>query len=88
MLNLIDMLGAGILTLHDILNMNRTIKRDEIRNFFVLMEVYGAQCSTERENFFVDSGLDDTDLEEGKKHNVKNKSVLSQLRLLSLDQLT
>ena len=34
-------LGAGILTLHDLININKTTYVEEIRNFFLLMEVYG-----------------------------------------------
>lgn len=79
LLNLIDMLGAGILTMHDIIDLNRIVKDKEVRNFFILMEVYGAHCSTDIDNFFIEAGLDE-DTGETKK-----KSVLSQLRLLSLD---
>jgi len=67
LLNLIDMLGAGTLTMHDIIMLNRTIKIDEVRNFFVLMEVYGATCSTDNENFFTEAGLDDIEMGEVKK---------------------
>lgn len=67
LLNLIDMLGAGILTMHDIIDLNRTIKDDEVRNFFILMEVFGASASTDHENFFTEAGLDD--IEVGEQNN-------------------
>ena len=61
------MLGAGILTMHDIIDLNRTIKDAEVRNFFVLMEVFGASCSTDNDNFFTEAGLDDFEFGEVKK---------------------
>lgn len=86
LLNLIDKLGAGALEMHDIIKLNRTIKADEVRNFFILMEVYGANCSTDNENFFMNSGIDDI-VETGTQTS-RNKSVLSQTRLTSLSHLT
>lgn len=62
LLNLIDMLGAGILTMHDIVDLNRTIKDEEVRNFLILMEVFGASASTDHENFFTEAGLDDIEM--------------------------
>ena len=33
--------GAGILTLHDIININKKTYPEEVRSFFQVMEVYG-----------------------------------------------
>ena len=34
-------IGAGILTLHDIINVNKKTYIEEVRSFFQVMEVYG-----------------------------------------------
>ena len=34
-------IGAGILTLYDIINMNKKTHIEEVRTFFQVMEVYG-----------------------------------------------
>ena len=34
-------IGAGIMTLHDIININKWTDIEEVRTFFQVMEVYG-----------------------------------------------
>ena len=41
LLDKIQGIGAGILTLHDIINQNKKTHVEEVRTFFQVMEVYG-----------------------------------------------
>ena len=81
LLYLIDDLGASIVQLRDIVNLNKPVQVQELLNFFCLMEIYGAQASSDKESFF----HQDSHYEE----NPKDKNdVLSELRMLALNNLT
>ena len=41
LLDKVQNIGAGILTLNDIINVNRKTNLDEVKSFFQVMEVYG-----------------------------------------------
>jgi hypothetical protein len=49
---LIDHLTAGTLHLTDIISLNKEVSTQEIKNFFSLMEIYGAGPSADKEKFF------------------------------------
>jgi len=68
---LINKLGAGIITLSDLINLSYANPREvEVRNFFILMEVFGAHCPTDKPSFFTnraEPGSNSDDSEDGVK---------------------
>lgn len=72
-------IGAGILTLFDIINLNKQTRNEEVSTFFMLMEVYGKDTNIPKKP------------EVGDQSHLLNKQVpdnLKILRMKSLDQLT
>ena len=55
--NLVYSLQAGILTLYDILDYNKSVEFFEIQNFFILMEVYGSGTELNLQNSSIDDNL-------------------------------
>jgi len=72
-------IGAGILTLHDIINSNKTTVVEEVQSFFQVMEVYGQDTEIHGKP------------EVGDQSHLKNKNEsifqdgLKVLRMKSLD---
>jgi hypothetical protein len=52
LLYLIDHLTAGILHFKDIVSLNKEVSAAEVKNFFCLMEIYGAGSSADKEKYF------------------------------------
>ena len=80
-------IGAGILTLYDIININKKTDHEEIRSFFQVMEVYG--FGTEIEFRASDTGsLLGNRRSQSPTKVVEKVDNLKYLRIKSLDQLT
>ena len=68
-------ISAGLLTLYDIININKQTRKGELNNFFMVMEVYG--CKPEVNSDF-----------NNIRRTNENEDQLSLLRIKSLDELT
>ena len=64
--------------MNDIVSNNIATTEKHLRNFFILMEVYGAQCPTDTSSFNVDRANDTVS-------SLCKNDILSKMRLLSLD---
>ena len=74
-------ISAGIISLHDVVNINKQTRPGELTNFFMVMEVYGhAQDKNFTGNLF--------DSRNEARSNDNGKDDLSLFRVKSLDQLT
>ena len=84
MLDRVQGIGAGILTLHDIININKKTFPEEVRSFFQVMEVYGFGSEIDIRSCTTEMLLD-----EGKaKRPPQIVDNLKYLRMKALDQLT
>ena len=73
-------IGAGILTLHDIINMNKKTFREEVKSFFQVMEVYGFGSEID-----IRACSNEMLLDEGQSRPPQVVDNLKYLRMKALD---
>jgi len=83
LLDKVQGIGAGILTLFDIVNLNKTTYPEEVTSFFQVMEVYGQNTDLHVDSSGFEPLVGTTGIKKGAK--VDNLKIL---RLKSLEQLT
>ena len=83
-------IGAGILSLYDIININKKTYPEEVRSFFQVMEVYGFGTEIEFRASSTHSLLDNRSNQRSRSPVKKEEKVdnLKYLRKKSLDQIT
>ena len=72
-------LGAGIITIHDIIHTNKQVHIDEVRSFFQVMEIYGYNSDV--------GGLYSTCEDSPKKYdNLKYNRIMVMDQILEITE--
>ena len=72
-------LGAGIITIHDIIHTNKQVHIDEVRSFFQVMEIYGYNSDV--------GGLYSTCEDSPKKYdNLKYSRIMVMDQILEITE--
>lgn len=77
-------IGAGILTLYDVINLNKRTQVEEVQTFFMLMEVYGQSADLS----YLNAPIVGRQAHQRQSDDPFEQDSLKTLRMKSLDQLT
>ena len=75
-------IGAGIMTLYDVINPNKMVDHEEVRSFFLVMEVYGLDTNMHQER---ESNRHSSYAEQKRQRNQAHDLIT--LRTRALEQL-